>query len=67
MCIHAVAHYMLCYPQRLSGEAEVSCIEEQLRSKRNAFSTLYKENLGFEQDVNDYKRKLTERYHVKGN
>ncbi|XP_074544104.1 coiled-coil domain-containing protein 178 isoform X2 [Halichoeres trimaculatus] len=45
---------------RLSGEAEVSRIEEQLRSKRNALSALHKKNLGFEQDIEDYKRKLTE-------
>ncbi|CAJ1072422.1 coiled-coil domain-containing protein 178 [Xyrichtys novacula] len=45
---------------RLSGEAEVSCIEEQLRSKCNAFTALCEENLGFEQDIEDYKRKLSE-------
>ncbi|XP_034558262.1 coiled-coil domain-containing protein 178 [Notolabrus celidotus] len=45
---------------RLSGEAEVSCIEEQLHSKRNACSALLKENLGVEQDVKDYKRKISD-------
>ncbi|XP_020507873.2 coiled-coil domain-containing protein 178 [Labrus bergylta] len=45
---------------RLSGEAEVSCIEEQLLSKRNTFTALCKENMEVEQDVEDYKRKLAE-------
>uniref|UniRef100_UPI0037E7D7DF coiled-coil domain-containing protein 178 n=1 Tax=Semicossyphus pulcher TaxID=241346 RepID=UPI0037E7D7DF len=44
---------------RLSGEAEVSCIEEQLLSKRNAFTGLCKENVEFEQDVEDYRKKLS--------
>lgn len=56
---------MLCHPQRLNGEAEVSCIEEQLHSKRNAFAALRKENMEYEQNVEDYKMKLSERYSVK--
>lgn len=55
---------MLCYPQRLHGEAEVSCVEEQLHSKRNAFAALRKENMEYEQNVEDYKIKLSERYSV---
>ncbi|XP_070701858.1 coiled-coil domain-containing protein 178 [Pempheris klunzingeri] len=45
---------------RLNGEAEVSCIEEQLLSKRNAFAALRKENMEYEQNVEDYKIKLSE-------
>lgn len=56
---------MFCYPQRLNGEAEVSCIEEQLCSKRNAFLALRKENMEYEQNIEDYKIKLSERYSVK--
>lgn len=61
-CIHSVVHCMLCYPQRLNGEAEVSRIEEQLNSRRNAFVGLRKENMEYEQNVEDYKIKLSERY-----
>lgn len=52
---------MLFYPQRLNGEAEVSCIEERLNSKRNAFARLCEENMEHEQKVEDYKIKLHER------
>ncbi|XP_051263824.1 coiled-coil domain-containing protein 178 [Dicentrarchus labrax] len=45
---------------RLNGEAEVSCIEEQLHSKRNAFAALRKENMEYKQNVDDYKIKLSE-------
>ncbi|XP_036939693.1 coiled-coil domain-containing protein 178 isoform X3 [Acanthopagrus latus] len=45
---------------RLNGEAEVSCIEEQLHSKRDAFAALRKENMESEQNVEDYKLKLSE-------
>ncbi|KAM9349908.1 coiled-coil domain-containing protein 178 [Symphorus nematophorus] len=45
---------------RLNGEAEVSCIEEKLNSKCNAFAALRKENLECEQNVEDYKNKLSE-------
>ncbi|XP_076601821.1 coiled-coil domain-containing protein 178 [Chaetodon auriga] len=45
---------------RLNGEAEVSCIEEQLHSKHNAFAALRKENMECEQNVEDYKMKLSE-------
>ncbi|XP_045908413.1 coiled-coil domain-containing protein 178 isoform X4 [Micropterus dolomieu] len=45
---------------RLNGEAEVSCIEEQLCSKRNAFLALRKENMEYEQNIEDYKIKLSE-------
>lgn len=55
---------MFCYPQRLNGEAEVSCIEEQLRSKQNTFAALRKENMQYEQNVEDYNIKLSERYSV---
>ncbi|XP_040911510.1 coiled-coil domain-containing protein 178 [Toxotes jaculatrix] len=45
---------------KLNGEAEVSCIEEQLHSKRNAFAALRKENMEYEQNVEDYKIKISE-------
>lgn len=56
---------MLCSLQRLNGEAEVSCTEEQLHSKHNAFAVLRKENMEYEQNVEDYKTKLSERYSIK--
>ncbi|XP_050925927.1 coiled-coil domain-containing protein 178 isoform X1 [Lates calcarifer] len=45
---------------KLNGEAEVSCIEEQLQSKRNAFAAVRKENMEYEQNVEDYKIKISE-------
>ncbi|XP_070775745.1 coiled-coil domain-containing protein 178 [Enoplosus armatus] len=45
---------------RLNGDAEVSRIEEQLHSKRNAFAAIRKENMEYEQNVEDYKIKLSE-------
>lgn len=52
---------MSCYLQRLHGEAEVSCIEEQLLSKRNAFEALRQENMECEQNAEDYRMKMSER------
>lgn len=54
-----------CYPQKLNGEAEVSRIEEQLESKRKTFAALHKENMQYEQSVENYKTKILERYHGK--
>ncbi|XP_042353223.1 coiled-coil domain-containing protein 178 [Plectropomus leopardus] len=45
---------------RLHGEAEVSCLEEQFNSKRSAFAALRKENMEYEQNVDDYKIKISE-------
>ncbi|KAK5860067.1 hypothetical protein PBY51_021570 [Eleginops maclovinus] len=45
---------------RLHGEAEVSCIEEQLHSKRNAFAALRKEKMEYEQNVEDCKINISE-------
>ncbi|XP_074507602.1 coiled-coil domain-containing protein 178 isoform X1 [Sebastes fasciatus] len=45
---------------RLHGEAQVSCLEEQLFSKRNAYAALRKENMEYEQDVEDCKIKISE-------
>ncbi|XP_068557525.1 coiled-coil domain-containing protein 178 [Cebidichthys violaceus] len=45
---------------RRHGEAEVSHIEEQLLSKRDAFAALRKENMEYEQNVEDYKMKISE-------
>ena len=64
-CIHSVVCCMLYCPQKLNGEEEVSCIEEQFHSKRNAFAALCKENMESEQNVEDYKRNISERYVVK--
>eukprot|EP00064_Thunnus_orientalis_P009522 superscaffoldBa00001215_g9546 len=46
--------------RKLNGEAEVSCVEEQLLSKRNAFAALRKENMEYEQNLEDYKIKISE-------
>ncbi|KAF0046874.1 hypothetical protein F2P81_000507 [Scophthalmus maximus] len=46
---------------KLNGEAEVSCLEEQLHSKSNAFAALRKENMEYEQNVEDYKTRISER------
>ncbi|XP_069367448.1 coiled-coil domain-containing protein 178 isoform X2 [Paralichthys olivaceus] len=45
---------------KLNGEEEVSCIEEQFHSKCNAFAALCKENMEYEQNVEDYKMKISE-------
>ncbi|XP_040000007.1 coiled-coil domain-containing protein 178 [Xiphias gladius] len=45
---------------KLNGEADVSCIEEQLHSKRNAFAALRKENMEYEQNFEEYKIKISE-------
>lgn len=66
-CIHSVAHCMLCYPQRLTGKAEVACIEEQLKSRCNALALLQAENLKYEQNIEDYKMKRSDRYTFKAN
>lgn len=51
--------------QKLNGEAEVSCVEEQLRLKQNAFAAIRKENMEYEQNVEDYRIKISERCNVK--
>ncbi|XP_030016463.1 coiled-coil domain-containing protein 178 [Sphaeramia orbicularis] len=45
---------------KLKGEAEVSCTEELLHSARNAYAALRKENMEYEQKVEDYKTKISE-------
>ncbi|XP_030608061.1 coiled-coil domain-containing protein 178 isoform X3 [Archocentrus centrarchus] len=45
---------------KLNGEAEVSCVEEQLESKRKTFAALRKENMQYEQSVENYKIKIFE-------
>uniref|UniRef100_A0A3B4V412 Coiled-coil domain containing 178 n=1 Tax=Seriola dumerili TaxID=41447 RepID=A0A3B4V412_SERDU len=45
---------------KLNGEAEVSCIEEQLHLKRNAFAAIRKENMEYEQNIEDYKMKISQ-------
>ncbi|XP_047444516.1 coiled-coil domain-containing protein 178 [Mugil cephalus] len=45
---------------KLKGEAEVSCIKEQLQSKRQTFAAVRKENMEHEQNVEDYKIKICE-------
>ncbi|XP_039876557.1 coiled-coil domain-containing protein 178 isoform X4 [Simochromis diagramma] len=45
---------------KLNGEAEVSRIEEQLESKRKTFAALRKENIQYEQSVENYKTKILE-------
>ncbi|KAM7400505.1 hypothetical protein PAMA_004949 [Pampus argenteus] len=46
--------------QKLNEEAEVSCLKEQLHSKNNAFAALRKENMEYEQNMEDYKIKISE-------
>lgn len=58
---------MLCYPQRTSGKAEVACTEEQLKSTCNAFALLHAENVKYEQNIEDYKIRLSDRYTFKTN
>ncbi|XP_068604973.1 coiled-coil domain-containing protein 178 [Brachionichthys hirsutus] len=43
---------------RLTGKAEVSCVEEQLNSKRNVFAAFHQENIEYEQIIEDYKIKI---------
>ncbi|KAM7400506.1 hypothetical protein PAMA_004949 [Pampus argenteus] len=45
---------------KLNEEAEVSCLKEQLHSKNNAFAALRKENMEYEQNMEDYKIKISE-------
>ncbi|KAM7379438.1 hypothetical protein PAMP_004987 [Pampus punctatissimus] len=45
---------------KLNGEAEVSCVKEQLHSKHNAFAALRTENMEYEQNMEDYKIKISE-------
>ncbi|XP_055360015.1 coiled-coil domain-containing protein 178 isoform X2 [Betta splendens] len=42
-----------------NGEAKVSCTEERLQSKRNAFAAVLKENMEYEQNIEDYKTKIS--------
>ncbi|KAK2822496.1 hypothetical protein Q5P01_022561 [Channa striata] len=42
------------------GEAEVSCTKQQLQTKQDAFAALRKENMEYEQNVEDYKTKISE-------
>nr|XP_020451322.1 coiled-coil domain-containing protein 178 isoform X2 [Monopterus albus] len=44
---------------KLNREAEVSCIEEQLHTKRNTFALLHKENMVYEQNLEDFKTKIS--------
>ena len=60
-----MAYCLLCYLQKVKGEAEVSCIDRQLHLKRNAIAALRKENMECEQNVEDYKIKISQRYSVK--
>ncbi|CAG5896631.1 unnamed protein product, partial [Menidia menidia] len=43
---------------KINGEAEVFCLEEQLRSKSEVFAALRKENMEYEESVEDYKMKV---------
>ncbi|XP_005476452.1 coiled-coil domain-containing protein 178 isoform X2 [Oreochromis niloticus] len=45
---------------KLNGEAEVSRIEEQLESKCKTFAALHKENVQYEQSVENYKTNILE-------
>lgn len=40
-------------------------MEEQLHLKRNAFAAIRKENMDYEQNIEDYRIKISERYNVK--
>ncbi|XP_041847378.1 coiled-coil domain-containing protein 178 isoform X2 [Melanotaenia boesemani] len=43
---------------KMKGETEVSCLEELLHKKREAFGALCKENMEYEQTIEDYKLKI---------
>lgn len=59
-----MAACVLCNPQRLNGEAEVSCAEEQLGSKRAALAGLREENKQCELNLEEYGVKLSQRYNA---
>lgn len=59
-----MAPCVLCNPQRLNGEAEVSCTEEQLGSKRAALAGLREENRQCELNLEEYGVKLSQRYNA---
>lgn len=52
-CTLEFACCILRYLQRLNGEAEVSCTEEQLKAKCNASALLHKENTECKQNIED--------------
>lgn len=59
-----MAPCVLCDPQRLNGEAEVSGAEEQLGSKRAALAGLREENRQCELNLEEYAVKLSQRYNA---
>lgn len=57
-------HAHVCFPQRLQGEAEVSCTEERLSSRRSALAALCENNMECQAGAEEYRVKLSHRYHA---
>lgn len=67
-CLWPISLYYVEYkPQKSTWEAEVSFTEELLHSKHEALAALHKENQDYEQEVEDYKMKICDRYGTKTN
>lgn len=57
-------HAHVCFLQRLQGEAEVSCTEERLSSRRTALAALCENNMECQASAEEYRAKLSRRYHA---
>lgn len=60
---HKELHAHVCFPQRLQGEAEVSCTEERLSSRRTALAALCENNMECQTSAEEYRAKLSRRYY----
>lgn len=61
---HKELHAHVCFPQRQRGEAEVSCTEERLRSRRSALAALCENNMECQVSAEEYRAKLSHRYYT---
>lgn len=52
----------VCFPQRQQGEAEVSCTEERLSSRRSALAALCENNTVCQVSAEEHRAKLSHRY-----
>lgn len=64
MSHHKELHAHVCFPQRLQGEAEVSCTEERLSSRRTALAALCENNMECQASAEEYRAKLSHRYYT---
>lgn len=62
--LHKVLHAHVCFPQRQQGEAEVSCAEEQLSSRRAALAALCENNTQCQVSADEFRAKLSHRYYT---